>query len=62
MATQARQQEDVVKVEGGRLIINVALTDGHLSGSGKSKVFYTTAGNIAINDGFKLGLTLYKAS
>lgn len=60
MATQA--QQDVVKVEGGRLIINVALTPGHLSGSGKNKVYFTTGGNTAINDGFKLGVNLYKAS
>ena len=59
MATQA---QDVAKVEDGRLIINVALTEGHMSGSGKSKVFFTTGGNIAINDGFKLGVNLYKAS
>ena len=52
--------KDVVKVENGRLIIDVALTDGRPSASGKNVVFYTTGGNVAINDGFKLGVNLYK--
>ena len=31
-----------------------------LSGSGKSKILGSTRGNVALNDGIKLGLNIYK--
>ncbi len=31
-----------------------------LSGSGKSKILGSTRGNVALNDGVKLGLNIYK--
>lgn len=51
--------EDTIKVGGGRLIVNVALTEPTLSSSGKTIVVYSTRGNKAINDGYFIGINLY---
>ena len=52
---------DVMKVENGRLILDVALEDkGHPSSTGKTVVFFTTNGNKPIEGGFVLGVNLYK--
>ena len=59
--TMQEQNPDVVKVENGRLIINVAISEsGPLSGSGKSRILYSTHGNIVLNDGSVLGLNHYR--
>lgn len=50
-----------MEVKDGRLIINVALTDGVQSGSGKSIVYFTTGGNVGIDGGYKIGVNLYKS-
>ena len=50
----------VMEVKDGRLIINVPITEGTLSKSGKSVVSFTTSGNQEINNGFFLGVNLYK--
>ena len=51
---------DVIKVENGRLIMDVAITPGTPSGSGKSLVFFSTNGNREINEGYVIGVNLYK--
>ena len=52
---------DTMKVENGRLIVDVALPKiGERSASGKSDVFFTTHGNVVIEGGFVLGMNLYK--
>jgi hypothetical protein len=50
---------DVLKVEDGRLIVDVALTQGVPSSSGKTLVFFSTRGNVAMNDGYVVGINLY---
>jgi len=52
--------EDTIEVRDGRLVIDVALTPGQLSTSGKNTVLFTTRGNKEINDGFIIGVNLYK--
>ncbi len=53
------KQQDIIKVENGRLIIDVAL-DGHeLSQSGKNIILYSTRGNVKV-DGVTLGLNVYR--
>ena len=53
--------KDTIEVKDGRLIVNVAIdTKGTPSASGKSKVFFSTHGNIKVNDDFKIGINLYK--
>jgi|GEM_PF-3072887 len=52
---------DVIKVENGRLIIDVALTKGTPSASGKTIVFFSTRGNLVINDDYVVGINLYKS-
>ena len=52
---------DVMKVEDGRLIVDVALEEtGHPSSTGKTTVFFTTNGNKPIDAGFVLGVNLYR--
>lgn len=51
---------DVMKVENGRLIIDVALEDGTPSASGKSIVFFSTHGNVKLNNDYVIGVNLYK--
>jgi hypothetical protein len=53
-------KKDSIKVENGRLLIDVALEAGHPSASGKTTVYYSTGGNITVGE-HKLGLTLYKS-
>ena len=56
-----KQGQDIIKVENGRLIIDILLADQNtapLSQSGKSKVLYSTHGNIRV-DGVSLGLNVY---
>ncbi|MEK6862319.1 MAG: hypothetical protein AABY07_10240 [Nanoarchaeota archaeon] len=57
------ENENIIKVENGRLIINVPIfTIGQESKTGKSTVFFSTQGNIVINDGFVIGINLYKSN
>ena len=52
---------DSIKVEGGRLVVDVAVTAGRKSASGKSTVLYTTGGNVTVKDSdMKIGITLFK--
>ena len=51
---------DIIKVENGRLIVDVALTAGTPSASGKTLVVYSTRGNLPINDGYVVGINCYK--
>ena len=53
--------QDSIKVVNGRLLIDVALADvqtAPLSQTGKSKVLYSTRGNIQV-DGVSIGLNVY---
>lgn len=52
--------DDIIKVENGRLIIDVALTSGIPSASGKTLVYFSSRGNKEINDGYVVGINLYK--
>ena len=59
MAKQA-QAPDIIKVENGRLLVDVALVDGWLSVSGKSVVLYSTRGNKTLATGEVVGINLYR--
>ena len=52
--------EDKIAVEDGRLVVDVALTGGIPSASGKTLVFFSTHGNIEIGDGFVIGINMYR--
>ena len=52
--------EDKIAVENGRLVVDVALTGGIPSQSGKTLVFFSTHGNIEIGDGFTIGINMYR--
>ena len=52
--------EDKITVENGRLVVDVALTGGIPSQSGKTLVFFSTHGNIEIADGFTIGINMYR--
>ena len=52
--------EDKITVENGRLVVDVALTGGIPSQSGKTLVFFSTHGNIEIGDGFTIGINMYR--
>ena len=54
------KQADSIKVENGRLLVDVALTTGTPSKSGKSVVLFTTSGNLALADGHIVGINLYR--
>ena len=57
----ATQKANTIKVVDGRLILDVALdANGVPSGSGKSLVFFSTKGNVKLNDGFVIGVNLYR--
>ena len=49
-----------IAVEDGRLGVDVALSGGIPSQSGKSLVFFSTNGNTEIGDGFVIGINLYR--
>ena len=51
--------KDTIEVKDGRLVINVALTTGAPSASGKSTVVYSTRGIITLAGGYRLGLNLF---
>jgi len=53
------KKQDKIEVVNGRLIVDVALTNGTPSASGKTKVFFSTRGNVSVGD-YKLGVNLYK--
>ncbi|PHS05287.1 MAG: hypothetical protein COA89_12735 [Acidithiobacillus sp.] len=57
---QAPALEDKITVENGRLVVDVALTGGIPSQSGKTLVFFSTHGNIEIGDGFTIGINMYR--
>ena len=57
---KATERPDLIEVRDGRLIVDVALTSARPSGSGKNKVYFTTAGNQPINDEFKVGINLFR--
>lgn len=52
-------KEDVLKIENGRLIVDVALTAGTMSQSGKNLVVFSTSGNVSVN-GHKVGINVYR--
>ena len=54
------KQDDKIAVENGRLVVDVALTGGIPSQSGKTLVFFSTHGNIEIGDGFTIGINMYR--
>ena len=56
----AKVVEDKIAVENGRLVVDVALTGGIPSASGKTLVFFSTHGNIEIGDGFVIGINMYR--
>ena len=59
MATKQAVQ-DTIKVEDGRLIIDVAIDDkGQKSASGKSQVHFSTRGSVVLPNGMKLGVNLF---
>ena len=58
--TKSTQVADTITVENGRLIVNVALTNGNPSKSGKSTVYYTTGGLITLPDGYAIGINLIR--
>jgi len=50
----------VTKVTGKKLVIEVDLSKRHgLSKSGKNEIIATTAGNVDVGGGIKLGLNVY---
>lgn len=52
---------DTIKVENGRLIVDVAIdAKGRPSATGKTLVVYSTRGNQKLNDGYVIGINLYK--
>ena len=51
---------DTIKVEKGRLIMDVELTTPTPSASGKTIVYFSTRGNQKLNDGYVIGVNLYK--
>jgi hypothetical protein len=54
------QVEDKIAVENGRLVVDVALTGGVPSKSGKSMVFFTTNGLTDMDDGYTIGINLIR--
>ena len=52
--------EDKIAVGNGRLVVDVELTGGVPSASGKSVVYFTTSGNTDIGDGYTIGINLYR--
>lgn len=52
------EKQDTMAVVNGRLIIDVALTEGRLSGSQKNKTLFTTGGAVSVGNG-KLNMTFY---
>lgn len=52
--------EDKIAVEDGRLVVDVALSGGVPSASGKSVVYFTTSGNTDIGNGYTIGINLYR--
>ena len=54
------QVEDKIAVENGRLVVDVALTGGVPSASGKSTVFFSTHGLIIMDDGYTIGINLIR--
>lgn len=56
------KKPDTITVVDGRLVIDVALDAGTPSASGKSLVFFSTHGNIKLNDGYVIGINLYRKS
>lgn len=53
------KQENVVKVENGRLIVDVALDGAKQSASGKSIIKFSTGGNIKLDEGVTVGINAY---
>ena len=59
MATKQAVQ-DTIKVEDGRLIIDVAIDEkGKPSASGKSQVHFSTRGSVVLPNSMKLGVNLF---
>lgn len=54
------EKPDVMRVENGRLIIDVALGKGSPSATGKTTVYFSTHGNVKINDDYVIGVNLYR--
>ena len=49
-----------MKVENGHLIIDVPLEKGSPSASRKSIVYFSTHGIVEMNDGYSIGVNLFK--
>ena len=59
MATKT-EQADTIKVEDGRLVIDVAVdVKGQKSASGKSDVHFSTRGSVVLPNGMRLGVNLF---
>ena len=54
------KQDDKIAVENGRLVVDVALTGGVPSASGKSMVFFSTHGLMPMDDGYTIGINLIR--
>ena len=60
MATK-NTQEDIIKVENGRLIVDVDATGTNRSkdGKGDNIVLFSTHGNVKLPSGASIGINLY---
>ena len=57
---QAPALEDKITVENGRLVVDVALTGGIPSQTGKTLVFFSTHGLTDMEDGYTIGINLIR--
>ena len=51
--------DDIIEIVDGRLIVNVAANGNSVSASGKSKVLFSTHGNIKLANGVTIGINAY---
>ena len=59
--TVVKEKVNIIEVKDGRLIVDVALSGGRKSASGKSTVLFTTGGNVPVGDSdMKIGITLFR--
>lgn len=57
---QSQPKPNILKVEDGRLIVDVALDGKDVSASGKSVSLFSTRGNITLDGGVVVGLNAYR--
>ena len=60
VTTKSESRPDVLKVENGRLIVDVALDGTEVSASGKSISLFSTRGNLVLGDGVVVGINAYR--